>query len=322
MKFTNNADIPLALAVWLVDDDYDYVKGIDNYISVTQLLKPTKQVILSRRVPEESRVADLEDYISRGLGNSFHASIEKAWKHNYKENLTKLGYPESMINKIIINPTKEQLKPDCIPLYFEQRAFRKFKGFTIGGKFDIVAEGIVQDNKSTSVYTWMHRTKEEDYILQGSLYRWLNPEIITEDFIRINYIFTDWQKALAKNNPEYPQHRMMYKDYQLMSLEDTEAWLTGRLNLLSRFQHLSENEIPECTDEELWRSDPVYKYYSDISKTEGRCTKKFTDAKEAREYLISKNGKGCILTVPGEVKRCLYCDAYSVCKQKDRYFND
>lgn len=34
-----------------------------------------------------------------------------------------------------------------------------------------------------------------------------------------------------------------------------------------------DEEIPECTDEELWRSPTKYKYYSDPNKTSGRSTK-------------------------------------------------
>ena len=48
MKFTNKNNIPLSLAVWLVTDEYDYVDK-PNYISATSLLKPTRQLVLSKR---------------------------------------------------------------------------------------------------------------------------------------------------------------------------------------------------------------------------------------------------------------------------------
>ena len=50
MIITNNHGISLPLAVWLLHDDYDYVKD-ENYISATSLLKSTKQIILSKRIP-------------------------------------------------------------------------------------------------------------------------------------------------------------------------------------------------------------------------------------------------------------------------------
>lgn len=72
------------------------------------------------------------------------------------------------------------------------------------GKFDIVTEGLLQDVKSTSTYTWVKGGRDEEHRLQGSMYRWLHDDKITEDVIRINYIFTDWMKALATSQENYP----------------------------------------------------------------------------------------------------------------------
>ena len=57
-----------------------------------------------------------------------------------------------------------------------------------------VAEGKVQDFKSTSVYTYLNQTNKDKYILQGSIYRWLNEDTITRDTMDIHFIFTDWNK--------------------------------------------------------------------------------------------------------------------------------
>ena len=320
MKITNNAGINLALAVWLIHDEYDYVNE-PNYISVTTLLKPLRQIILNRRIAAADRTADVSDFVSRALGNSLHDSIEKAWHKGHKRSLRLLGYPESLIERVLINPTKEELKPDSVPIYLEQRAFMKIGGYTIGGKFDMVAEGIVHDNKSTSAYTWLYGGRDEEHCLQGSIYRLINPDKITEDFIRICYIFTDWQKAQAAVNQNYPQNRVMTKDIVLMSKEDTEKWILHKLSLIDRYKDSPENEIPECTDEELWRSAPVYKYYADPTKTSGRSTKNHETLAEANEYKAQKGGKGIVISVPGEPKRCGYCEAFDVCKQKDKYIS-
>lgn len=53
---TNNTGVSLAMAVWLVNDDYDYQKAKPNYISVTTLLKPLRQIVLPRRVEEKDRI--------------------------------------------------------------------------------------------------------------------------------------------------------------------------------------------------------------------------------------------------------------------------
>lgn len=315
---TNKLNVPLGLAVWAVDNDYDYVHEPD-YISATSLLKPVKAIILGNQVDEE--VLDVEDFIAAAFGTTLHAGIEKAWKVNYKKNLAALGYPENLIERVKINPGKDEIKEDTIPIYLERRSVKELNGMKIGGKFDMVADGILQDNKSTSTYTYIYGNKDDDYKLQGSIYRWLNPDIIHEDFIRINFIFTDWQRAQAKINPDYPQSRLLSKDIPLMSKEETEAWIAAKVHQIQIYKNKPQNEMPECTDEELWRSETKFKYYADPSKTGGRSTKNFSTKAEATEYMKSK-GKGVVLEVPGEVKRCQYCRAYSVCEQRRRYFDD
>lgn len=314
---TNKEDIPLTLAVWAVDDDYDYINQ-ENYISVTQLIKPIKQIILGMRVTNED--TDVSDLINAALGTCIHSGIEKAWKFNYKKNLKSLGYSDELINKIKINPKKEDLKNTDIPIYIEQRNTIKVDDYTIGGKFDMVADGILHDNKSTSVYTWIYGGRDKDYCLQGSLYKLINKDIIKEDFIRINYIFTDWQKSAAAQNEKYPLNRLVCKDIPLFSLEETQKFVEDKIKQIKIYKDSPEEKLPRCTDEDLWRAEPKYKYYADPTKTSGRSTKNFTSLEEANEYKLTKGNKGIVIVVPGEVKRCMYCRAYNICKQRREYF--
>jgi hypothetical protein len=323
LQITNQLGINLPLAVWLIHDEYDYVDK-PNYISVTTLMRPLKQIILAQRIPPEQRTADVAEFIARALGHSIHSAIENAWKSGHKRALKLLGYPEAVIDRIVINPSDEYLveHPDCIAVYMEQRAFKQVLvngvTYTIGGKFDFVAEGMVQDFKSTSAFSWLFGTKDDDHSLQGSAYRWLNPEKITEGVICINYIFTDWSKVQARSNPKYPQQRVEKKFVPLRSVEDTDTWVKNKLTLIQRYLNSPEDEMPECNDEELWRSDPAYKYYKNPENTQGRSTKNFTSLAEANAHRAEK-GVGVVITVPGEVKACAYCPAFNGCKQKDKY---
>lgn len=322
MKITNNSDIPMALAVWLMHDEYDY-KSMQDYISATSLMKPLRMIILAKRAAKRDQTADLADYIPRALGHSLHDSIEKAWTRGHEVNLRKLGVPKDVIDRVRVNPTDEELRltKDCIPVYVEQRALKKIGKWTIGGKFDMVAEGIVHDNKSTSAYSWVFGGRDDEHALQGSLYQWLNPEKITADFIRICYIFTDWQRFMAKSNPSYPQQRLAYKDIPLLGIPATEKWVENKLDLIEHHMETPEPRLPECTREELWMSDPKYKYYANAEKTDGRSTKNFTSLPEAKEFMASKGGKGKIITEQSEPKRCTYCDVFDDCTQKDKYFS-
>lgn len=328
MRITNTAQVSLPVAVWLVHDEYDYVKE-QNYISATALLKPIRQIVLASKVNPETQSIDVMDMLKTSLGHAIHDSIEKAWTRGAERALRLLGYPQQVRDAIRINPTDAVLKstPDCIPIYLEQRAIREIEvngvKFKVGGKYDIVTEGLLQDFKSTSAFVWVKGSRDDEHRLQGSIYRWLNPDKITEDYIRINYIFTDWKRGDAKRDPKYPQNPIMHKDITLMSERDTEQWVRSRIAEIIKYQDAPENKIPECTDEELWRSDPVFKYFSDATKAQqpgARSTKNFEQLHEARAFQAEKGGKGVIVPIEGVPKRCEYCGVYDVCSQRKRYF--
>lgn len=318
MQLTNVTGVSLPLAVWLAADGYDFTAR-GKAISATSLLKPVRQILLKERLTEENRLqTDVTDLIASRLGHTIHDGIEKAWTRDYKSSLKKLGYPDAVIDRIRVNPVVKE--PGMIPVWLEQRSEREVMGYKISGKFDMVLEGELQDFKSTSVYSWISGSKDEDYILQGSIYRWLNPHLVTSDFLTIHFIFTDWSKAMAKRGGDnYPQQRVMPKQYELMSVEETDAWIRNKIRSLEAVADLDEPDLPRCTDKDLWRSDPKYKYYADPTKTSGRSTRNFDTLKEAEAYKASKGGKGIVITVPGQVKACSYCPAFPICTQQLEY---
>lgn len=319
MKFTNVHGISLPVAVWLLHDEYDYV-NLPNYISATTLLKPLKQLVLSQRVAKEDREYDVSDFIASSFGTAVHDSMEKAWLTKGPEIMAMLGYPQHICDRIVVNPTDDYLKdnPDALPVWVEQRSTREIDGYLIGGKFDIVIDQRLFDTKTTSVWAYLLGSRDEDHSRQGSIYRWLNPDKIKDDHVYINYIFTDWQKRDSKTIANYPQVKTIEKAVLLMSEEETEEYIRGRLREYKHYCNKPESELPECTDEDLWRSAAKYKYYADPSKTAGRSTRNFDSLREANDHL-AKAGKGIVKTIPGEVKRCGYCAAFDICEQKDQY---
>lgn len=319
MKITNTHDIALPLAIWLLNDEYDYIDN-PNYISVTTLMKPIKQIVLSQRVPAESKGFDLSELIASRMGTALHDSIEKAVNTNMSKALRLLGYPKNVIDRVLVNPTPEQLSlaDDLIILWTELRTLAKVGKWTVGGKFDLVADGIVQDYKSTSAYSWIYGGRDEDHRLQLSIYKWLNQDKIVEDYGIINYIFTDWMKSSAAQNPKYPPSRLMSKTLVLTEPRLIQTWVESKLALLDKYSEADEKDMPECTSEELWMSEPAYKYYANADKTDGKSTKNFDTLHEANLHLATKN-VGIVKTILGEPKRCEYCPAFSVCTQKDKY---
>jgi hypothetical protein len=316
MRLTNVTGVSLPIAVWLAADGYDFTP-MGRSISATAILKPVRQILLRERLKEVvQETPDVTDYIASRLGHTIHDGIEQAWKKDYKSSMLKLGYPQKIIDKIEINPEKPN--PDNIQVWLEQRSSREINGYTISGKFDMVLEGVLQDFKSTSAYTAVYGSNDENYRLQGSIYKWLNPTKIFADHMNIQFIFTDWSKAMAKQNSSYPQQRVKEHRVELMSIEETSAWIKGKLRVLEAHADLSEPALPFCTDEELWRGEHAYKYYSNPAKTDGRSTRNFSDLSDANAFQ-AQNGKGVVITVPGKVKACGYCPAFTICTQKDLY---
>lgn len=337
--YLNQAGVPLSVAVYLATDHYDYVPGA---ISATSLLKPAKQRILKARLKPEQTVKDISGLVKSRMGTSIHDGIEKAWLFSYKQALKSLNYPDHVIDRVIVNSSQllkqhgydtaaleeagvcldhKAAHDNAIPVYMEIRSFRKMGEHTISGKFDFAAEGRVEDFKSTSVYTWTNDTKSEDYKLQGSIYRWLNPKIITRNEMAIQFFFTDWSRAQAKTSPKYPQQQTQEMTIPLLSLDDTEQFIHSKLAESTRLWDADESNMPMCTDKELWRTEPKFKYYKNPAKR-SRSTKNFDSLAEANAQLIKDGNVGIVIEAKGEVKACNYCDAFPICRQKDIYVQD
>lgn len=315
-KYANTSSVPLSLAVFLATDHYDHNDN-PNTISATTLIKPTRQVVLSARVPETHNVVDLERMVASRMGTAIHDGIERAWIGNYHRAMKDLGYPQKVIDRVVVNPHPELDTTGFIPVYLEQRVERKVGNYTITGKFDFVGEGRVEDFKTTSVYTAINGTNDEKYSWQGSIYRWLNPTLITRDEMAIQFIFTDWSAAKARADQSYPQKRFQQRIIPLKSIQETEAFVHRKLKDLEKYWDAPEEVIPPCTDEDLWRSTPEFKYYKNPAKMT-RSTKNFDTYHEAHQRFMEDGQVGVIVEKPGQVTACKYCSAFPVCMQKDR----
>jgi hypothetical protein len=322
MKYTNNHNLSLLLAGWLIDDEY--TNGKDLYpdkelISATSLLKPVRETVLQKQLDLSTLSIDVSDKVSSRIGQAIHDSIEKTWKHKYKYVLKKLEYQPSIYENIIINPT-EPVQENQIPIYLEQRYFKELDDVIISGQVDQIFDGTLSDVKTTSVWSYLSGNNDEKFKQQLSFYRWLNPEIITNDVAYINYVFTGWESYKAEIDPKYPQARAIAVTVVLYSIEEIELILKQKLKTIKEESLKSQIDMIQCTDKELWRDPPKYKYYSDPTKMI-KSTKNFDSLKEANEHLLTK-GKGVIKIVEGTPKACKYCSVATICEQRKELFND
>ena len=301
----------------------EYPEHREGVISVTSLLKPVKQLILGMRVDKDNigSTSDISTRIASSYGTAVHNALESAWcSERLPETLKSLGYPKGVISNIIVNPQPEDITEDSIPIYTEQRTEKVINGWTISGESDFIAEGRVRDLKTTGTYTYTNKTNDDKYVLQGSMYRWLKPDIITDDVMAIDYAFTDWSPLQASiQKDKYPQSRMMEQLFELMSIEDTEQFIVDKLKLVDELRYAEQQDIPACTNEELWVQPSKFKYYKKVEAK--RATRVYDTHQEAMSHYMKDGGVGVVMEHKGEVKACRYCNAVAVCEQAQQYIN-
>ena len=310
MKYiTNQTNIALPIALWAAYDEYDY-DGRENVISTTSLLNPTRMVALQRLNKDADKTVDIADLIGSRLGSAIHDSFEKVLlnKDYVRDTLRLMGYDEEAIKRVKINPEKIELND--IPLWVENRAEKVVGDWIISGKYDMVINYQVQDIKSTSVWTYMFGSNDDKYIQQMSIYKWLNQDKIKSDTGIIHYIFTDWSKQKAMQDKNYPQQRVLSKEFRLMSLSQTEKFIKDKLTKLD--EALKTGNLPLCTLEDLWQEPDKWKYFK--KKNANRATKVFDNEADAYARL-AEEGQGEVRYFPGLVKRCNYCSVREFCDQ-------
>lgn len=328
-KVTNTHQIDLPLAVWLLQNGYNSGAAEappGELLSVTSLLKPTRQLILQRKVDDSQEELDVSDMLASRMGHGLHESIERSWTEgNWQQALKRLHYPQKVIERIKVNPDPTTVCKHDIPIYLEKRGFKEIGGIVLTGQLDFSIDGAYRDFKSTSTYNYTSDSKNDDYRLQGSMYRYIMPEYIWKDTMRIEFIFTDWASYRAKTDPNYPQVRAAHKEFKLLSLQETEEWILEKIEEIKKNakKATDQDKLIRCSDEQLWKSADTYKYFSnpETAAKGGRATKNFEKLADAETFKASK-GKGVVKIIKGEVKACHYCPAFSVCEQRKEYFPD
>ena len=314
-QYSNQTNLPLPIAAWLAHDTYDRSEA---GLSATTLMRPIRQTILTKRLPPGEGTVDVSGMIKSRIGTAIHDAIERTWTDpSLADTLTALGVPQKAINRIKVNHDPETFTGPTIPIYLEKRSSREVFGVKVTGKFDFIADGRVHDFKTTSTYAWTSGNKDEDYILQGSIYRWLNPDIITDDRMSIIFIFMDWNKnRYLSDREKYPHSQIISREFELLPEAEVQRFVEHKVQRLIACENLPESELPLCTDKDLWRKEDSFKYYSNPAST-GKSTKNFSSMYEANKYFIEKGSKGRIDVVKGQVTACLYCSAFTLCSQKD-----
>lgn len=296
--YTNKKEVPVALAVMLATDNYDY-DPTPNLISASSILKPLKSLIISKRIKVPP--IDIMDIYKARMGTAIHDAVEQAWKDPSRA-MALLGYPPELAESVIES------------FHSEIRTKRELGEFIISGKFDFCINGRIQDIKTTGTFGYTKGSNTEAYRKQLSIYKWLNPNIVTENEGDILYWFPDW-KAYETYKPTYPRNPIMSKSLLLMP--DIEQWLIDRLDM---YEMLSKSDnLPDCTKEELMQDDSKWQYFPNPDRTL-KASKNFDNYGDAVDW-VDKKGKGIILEKKGKPIYCKWCPARTACVQAEGYLD-
>lgn len=324
MKLTNKHNLPLSVAVWLASNTYNFVPK-PNKFSATEMCKSIKAIVLGRRVDSANTEIDVSELLMSKMGTAVHDAIENVWTNPKKlqASLKMLGL-EEQFKDVLVNPEMpdDGFLQDNVA-YTEKRKERKLpNGVSISGEFDFCLNGQLEDFKQCKEFIFNSGMNDNKFRIQGSIYRWIHQDIITSNTTNITYLLKDWSPLRAMKDENYLQSGVQVNSLPLTSIEATEKSLLRKTNQIIECYELSEDELPECSNEYLGMTSPEYKYYSDPNKTSGRCSKNFKDdAPSAYAYLASK-GKGVIIPVYVPTAECTFCKANSICEQYKRMKED
>jgi hypothetical protein len=283
MKYTNLLNLPDSIARAVQNDPYD--RG-DSDISVTGLIAPARKRQLEMRHSDEM-VTDVADRIWSLYGQIVHGILERA---------------DLMHDEIIT----------------ERRLFIERHGWRLSGQFDrliLKDKNTVQDYKFTSMFAVKDGVKPE-FEAQQNIYRlMLRDHGYHIDHLQIVNILRDWSKLRAARDTGIPDKPVVIQHVDVWPYEKTEEFIKQRLIVHGNAQ----STLPECTAEERWERDSVWKVKKKGNKTAMRGHANHATEAEARAAAedLSKDGNAYEIEFhPGEPTRCMhYCEASEFCEQ-------
>lgn len=196
----------------------------------------------------------------------------------------------------------------------EHRFYATVNGKIISGAIDAVEpvggdDCIVWDYKLMTAYK--AQTELKDFERQLNIYAWLlrqngkNPVSL-----RISACIRDWADAKWRYNNHdnsYPHSMFPVYEMPLWSAEEAESYVHERT------KHHTQEELPLCSDEERWMSEPKFAVTSEKTK---KALKLFDTLEGATEHAARVGSPTYIEKRTAEPIRCQrFCEVAEFCSQ-------
>ncbi len=278
MIITNNTNLPMPF-VKMAEDHY---KITPKRYSVTTLLKPVREILLSRRYNDVIE-QDCSDMIWALFGQATHAVLEKY----------SVGKTEFAEEKLLYT--------------FEN-------GYTVSGVIDLydMEKSEVVDYKTASVWKVIKRDFD-DWRKQGLMYAWLlHYNGLPCDSITFYAILKDHSMSKAKREADYPQSNIFKYAFPVTDTEiiEIDKFIREKIDEIIKYEDKPDDELPLCSLEDRWNDGDKYAVMRKGRKTALRVL----DSEEEAELYKMNNGGDYIEKRPGEDKKCNdYCRCCTKC---------
>lgn len=211
----------------------------------------------------------------------------------------------------------------------EKKMLFTVEGKTISGtadKYDPKNGGVITDYKFLKTYGAMSPDTLKKYKKQLNLYGFgLRENGIEASRGKLIFVLKDWSRGMVGKKKDYPQTPVIVHDFPLLEQENLRPWVT---KLVKDHIAADNGEVRECTDEEMWKREDVFKVKKVGGKNALPGAANFTTLQEARDWIASVDGKYDpseldIEEIPGSRARCEdYCAVSHVCPQYQSFLKE
>lgn len=276
----------------MLDVHAEHYKSVGDY-SVTTLLNPPRYVHLLKRHCHEKQL-NYDNMFPSFLGTAIHAYVEHC-----------------------LNASVRSYR-------LEDRIVYTMRDRVISGAFDILtADNEIYDIKSCKTWKKVFDPEYKEWHEQQNMYAYLLylTEGIQVRSLNIAAIYMDWVASKAARDRSYPQAQKEYITLEMWPLEQTEALMHERIDLMKAHENTPDDDLPECTIEERFE-DPL-QFACMKTETAARATRVCDTLAEAIQVMRTTKGfgAGSYIEVRHAVrKRCeRYCEINGYCNVYKRY---
>ena len=219
MILTNNKNLPQSV-MRAIGDNLRMPQ--DGRYSVTEILKPIQEIILSRQRYNDI-VTDVADMLDLLIGSAVHDYIAKYDTTGQSE--VRLEWPIT-------------------------------DNMYLTGQYDLYdAETFtLVDYKTASVWKAIY-ADYDDYRLQGLMYAWLLRKYGNHvEYLKFHIILKDWSETQAERQANYPPAKLVTWEHHI----DTADMLEIEQFIIDRFAAISAGKLTDCTDDERWYTGTKY----------------------------------------------------------------